>query len=95
VRHTVLIGERPAQDDEARVHEPVHEGRMGRPVGLLLQRPRRVPLRTGAEEHDEERRHPRVLPHGRARPRKETPLWLPRALVFADALTAPDGELRV
>ena len=27
----------------------------------------------------------------------ETPLWLPeqRALVFADALTAPDGELRV
>lgn len=32
-------------------------------------------------------------PRGRA----ETPLWLPeqRALVFADALTAPDGELRV
>ena len=27
----------------------------------------------------------------------ETPLWLPeqRALVFADALTAPNGELRV
>ena len=31
------------------------------------------------------------------RGRNETPLWLPeqRALVFADALTAPRGELRV
>jgi glyoxylase-like metal-dependent hydrolase (beta-lactamase superfamily II) len=31
------------------------------------------------------------------RGRMETPLWLPeqRTLVFADALTAPDGELRV
>ena len=31
------------------------------------------------------------------RGRNETPLWLPeqRALVFADALTAPDGELLV
>jgi hypothetical protein len=31
------------------------------------------------------------------RGRAETPLWLPdqRALVFADALTAPEGELRV
>jgi glyoxylase-like metal-dependent hydrolase (beta-lactamase superfamily II) len=31
------------------------------------------------------------------RGRNETPLWLPdqRALVFADAMTAPDGELRV
>jgi glyoxylase-like metal-dependent hydrolase (beta-lactamase superfamily II) len=31
------------------------------------------------------------------RGRSETPLWLPeqRALVFADALTAPDGQLRV
>jgi glyoxylase-like metal-dependent hydrolase (beta-lactamase superfamily II) len=31
------------------------------------------------------------------RNRLETPLWLPeqRALVFADALTAPEGELRV
>jgi hypothetical protein len=31
------------------------------------------------------------------RGRQETPLWLPeqRALVFADALTAPDGELKV
>jgi hypothetical protein len=30
------------------------------------------------------------------RGRNETPLWLPeqRALVFADALTAPRGELR-
>jgi hypothetical protein len=32
-----------------------------------------------------------------ARGRNETPLWLPeqRTLVFADALTAPEGELRV
>ena len=31
------------------------------------------------------------------RGKNETPLWLPeqRALVFADALTAPEGELRV
>jgi hypothetical protein len=31
------------------------------------------------------------------RGRNETPLWLPEqhALIFADALTAPDGELRV
>jgi hypothetical protein len=31
------------------------------------------------------------------RNRNETPLWLPeqRALVFADALTAPEGELLV
>jgi hypothetical protein len=43
-----------------------------------------------------------VLPGGLValydgRGRSETPLWLPeqRALVFADALTAPDGELRV
>jgi hypothetical protein len=36
-----------------------------------------------------------VLYDGRGR--NETPVWLPehRALVFADALTAPDGELRV
>src|SRR5437764_12247614 len=43
-----------------------------------------------------------VLPGGLAalydgRGRMETPLWLPeqRVLVFADALTAPGGELRV
>lgn len=43
-----------------------------------------------------------VLPGGLTalydgRGRMETPLWLPeqRALVFADALTAPEGELRV
>jgi glyoxylase-like metal-dependent hydrolase (beta-lactamase superfamily II) len=37
----------------------------------------------------------RALYDGRGR--NETPLWLPeqRALVFSDALTAPDGELRV
>jgi hypothetical protein len=32
-----------------------------------------------------------------ARARQETPMWLPeqRTIVFADALTAPRGELRV
>jgi glyoxylase-like metal-dependent hydrolase (beta-lactamase superfamily II) len=37
----------------------------------------------------------RALYDGRGR--NETPLWLPeqKALVFADALTAPEGELRV
>jgi hypothetical protein len=36
-----------------------------------------------------------ALYDGRAR--NETPLWLPeqRALVFADAMTAPEGELRI
>src|SRR5918999_1949296 len=32
------------------------------PVGLLLQRPRRVPLRAGAKQHDKEHRHGRLLP---------------------------------
>ena len=38
-----------------------------------------------------------LLPVFDGRDRKETPLYLPeqRALVFADGLTAPDGELRV
>jgi hypothetical protein len=37
----------------------------------------------------------RALYDGRGR--NETPLWLPeqRALVFADAMTAPEGELRI
>ena len=45
VHDAVLVGERPAEDDEARVHEPVHEGRVCVPVGLLLQRTGRVPVR--------------------------------------------------
>jgi len=65
--HSVLVGERPAQDDEARVHEPIHEGRVRGPVGLLLHRPRRVPLRAVAVAHDDERRHGRILSYGRAR----------------------------
>jgi hypothetical protein len=38
-----------------------------------------------------------LVAHYDGRGRDETPLWLPeqRALVFADALTAPAGELRV
>ena len=34
----VLVGERSAEDDEPRVHEPVHGGGVCVPVGLLLQR---------------------------------------------------------
>jgi hypothetical protein len=37
------------------------------PAGLLLPRPRRVPLRAGAVEYDEERRHGRILSYGGAR----------------------------
>lgn len=62
VYHTVLIVERPAQNDEARVDETVHEGRMLGPAGLLLQRPRGVPLRARAAQHDEKHRHLCVLP---------------------------------
>jgi hypothetical protein len=38
-----------------------------------------------------------LVPLYDGRSREETPLWVPerRTLVFADALTAPDGELRV
>jgi hypothetical protein len=57
VHHAVLVGERSAQDDEARVNEPVHERCVRGPAGLLLQRPRRVPLRAGATKHYEERSH--------------------------------------
>src|SRR5262249_31691592 len=57
VHDSVLVGERPAQNDEAGVDEPVHEGRVRCPVGLLLEGTCRVPLGTGAAEHDVERRH--------------------------------------
>jgi hypothetical protein len=38
-----------------------------------------------------------LMPLCDGRSREETPMWVPerRTLVFADALTAPDGELRV
>ncbi len=38
VHDAVLVGERPAQDYEARVHETVHERRVRRPPGLFLER---------------------------------------------------------
>ena len=59
--HPVLVGERPAQDDEAGAHEPVHERGVRRPVGLLLHRSRGVVERATAAEHDEEHGHWRVL----------------------------------
>jgi CubicO group peptidase (beta-lactamase class C family) len=64
VHHPLLVGERPAQDDEAGVHEPVHEGRVRGPVGLLFQWPRRVPLGAGAAEYDVESRHARSSTDG-------------------------------
>ena len=57
VDDAVLVGERPAQDDEPVLYEPVHEGGVLRPAGLLLHRPRRVPLRPRAKELEEEHRH--------------------------------------
>jgi hypothetical protein len=42
VHDAVLVGERPAEHDEAGVDEPVHEGRVHRSVGLLLERSRRI-----------------------------------------------------
>ena len=60
VRHALLVGERPAQDDEARVYEPVHEGR----VSCHRTAPRaaaRVPVGTRAPDDDEEHRHDSVV----------------------------------
>jgi hypothetical protein len=54
-----FVGERAAENHETLVEEPIHERRVRRPVGLLLERPRRIPLRAGAAEHDEE--HVRIL----------------------------------
>ena len=57
VDHAVLAGERAAEDEEARVHEPVHEGVL-RPPGMLLERSREVvPRGPERSEHDEEHRH--------------------------------------
>ena len=44
--HAVLVGEWAAEDDEARADEPVHERGVLGPAGLLLERPRRIPLRS-------------------------------------------------
>jgi 5-methyltetrahydropteroyltriglutamate--homocysteine methyltransferase len=62
----VLVGERPAEDDEPLVDEPVHEGRVRGPVGLLLERTRAVPAWPGTKPHDKEHRHPSVLAVARA-----------------------------
>ena len=59
--HSVLVGERPAQDHEAGVDEPVHEARVRVPFGLLLHRSRGVVERAAAAQDDEERGHRRVL----------------------------------
>ena len=45
--HTALVGERPAQDDEAGSDERVHEDGVRAPSGLLLHGSRRIPPRAG------------------------------------------------
>ncbi len=90
VRHAMLVGERPAQDNEARLHEAVHKGGMRGPVELLLQRPRRVPPGAGTAEHNEERRHPRILRPYRSRPLATAAVWLARY----GARTGSDNFLR-
>jgi hypothetical protein len=57
VGHAAVVGQRAAEDDEAVIHEPVHEGSVLRPLRLLLQRARAVELGTGLAQHDEEHRH--------------------------------------
>jgi hypothetical protein len=57
-----LVGQRASEDDEALVNEVVHERRVRRPAGLLLQPARRVPLRPRAVPHDEEHGHPTRRP---------------------------------
>lgn len=68
-----------------------------RPYGPALFWPGDIPRSELApvEPGDELPGGLRALYDGRGR--NETPVWLPdhRAVVFADALTAPDGELRV
>ena len=56
-----IVAERPAQDDEARIDEAVHECRVRRPVGLVLDRARRIPHGASAAEKDEKRRHACIL----------------------------------
>jgi hypothetical protein len=49
-----LVRQRASEDDKALVHEVVHERRVRRPAGLLLEPARRVPLRPRAVPYDEE-----------------------------------------
>ena len=61
-RHAGSVLERPAQDDESRVDERVHEGRVLRPAGLFFQRLRRGPTAgRSAAVHHEKRCHPRAF----------------------------------
>jgi hypothetical protein len=52
-----LTGQRPAEDDEAVVHQPVHEGGVLGPSRLLFEGPRAIELGPGLAQHDEEHRH--------------------------------------
>jgi hypothetical protein len=65
VHDALLVGERSAEDEEAVVDEPVHEGRVLRPVGLLLERLRVVVLRPGAAKDDEEHHRGGLIVRGR------------------------------
>jgi len=60
--HPVPAAERTTDDDEPGIDEPVHEGRVLRPAGLLLQRQRVIELRTGLADHDVKHRHAALVP---------------------------------
>ena len=75
--YAMFVGERSPQHNEARLHESIHEGRMGGPVGLLLQRTRRIPLTSGTVPDDKERCHLPVIPL-LDDPLAHTPFVLPR-----------------
>jgi hypothetical protein len=68
-----------------------------RGYGPELFWPRNVPETELAPIYPDQELPGALLPVFDGRDRKETPLYLPeqRAIVFADALTAPAGELRV
>ena len=86
-----VVVERPAQDDESGLDEVVHEGRVGGPVGLLLQRPRRVPLRASAAEHDVEHRHTGVLS---GRDPSQTRIWARSFATSREQLRPASGARR-
>jgi hypothetical protein len=59
IDHALFVREWPAQDDEARVHQLVHKGRMRGEAGLLSQRRRRIPAGTRTAQLHNEHGHAR------------------------------------
>ena len=61
--HDAVAGrQRAAQNDKACIHQPVHEGGVRGPVGLLLEGSGSIPLRSRATDHDDEHGHHWTLP---------------------------------